>query len=130
MSWHNLALNPDAIASLFSDVPSLENIELFSLTTNRDGPNVIATIELARYPDRPSQRWSSEFHSVQVRLNFIAISDFKARGLHTEMNVDITIKRDSNNGLKVCFVGRHNDIDISFNSRFFRIDRVTPYFVP
>ena len=126
-SWHNLALNPEAIANLYNYVPYLENVELFSLLMNRDGPQISASLKLSRYPDKPPKRWLPEFNTVQVHLNFIDISNFMARGLYTEMKVDVRIKRDSNTGLKVHFKGLDNNMDVSFDSGFFHIDRITPY---
>jgi hypothetical protein len=41
MTWLSLLENPEAMASLFEGAPSLEDVEVASITMDRDGPTVL-----------------------------------------------------------------------------------------
>jgi hypothetical protein len=108
MTWIELAENPSALTSLFASAPSLENVELFSVETKRDGPTVELIIGLDEYPVSPPARWQSAEtpNAATVTLQLIDLESFQFNGWSTTNTVKISIHRLPNEKLELTANGK------------------------
>ena len=126
MSWHQLALNPQSLDSLYDVVPALGSVELFSIELDRDSAQLQIRVELPIFPDKPSARWHKNFNRVQIKLSFLGIENFQAQGWDRSMKVRIEInKRDG--GLDVALSNPEIDLAYSFQTGFMRIENISAY---
>ena len=91
--WHKLALNFEAITSLYSVGPSLENIELLKFGLDRDDPSAFMVLDLRDFPDSPSKRWHPDFNSIALHLRFIGVTSFRFEGINHTMLVNALISK-------------------------------------
>ena len=123
--WHKQALNPKALETLYEEVPTLENVELFSLSLGARRDLKIA-FELPRFPDKPSPRWHKECNTVNIKLVFWDIADFEAKGWFKDMRAKIDLER-TETGLKVSIQNSGIGLMISFSCSFMRIEKISAY---
>lgn len=126
MNWYQLAENPQALDSLYTTVPELENVELFSIYLHRDAARFQINFNLPIFPDKPSARWHKDFNTVQAQLAFSSITDFRAQGWFTRMKVNIEIKR-RDGLLEVVIFNAELDLRYAFSSEFLRIEHISAY---
>ena len=126
VKWHQLALNPQALDTIYVDVPKLENVELFAINLNREGSNIEIRFDLPHFPEHPSKRWNPEFNTVQVKLIFWTVTNFEAKGWQSEMIVQIDMKKKEDL-INVVVSASKIDLMFSFSCEMFRIENITAY---
>ena len=95
MKWHQLAINPQSLDSLYETVPELENVRLFSINLVREGSQIEIRFDLPAFPDKPSVRWHKDFNTAQVQLTFWGIRKFEGKGWQTDMKVKIDMNKNN-----------------------------------
>jgi len=126
MRWHKLSENFQAVENIYTNVPSPDNVEIFSICLNRESPKIRIVFDLPIFPDKPPVKWHKSFNTAQIELTFYDIKNFQASGWSTEIKADIDIEK-VNNQLKISVTGREINLSFSFSCEFFRIDKVTAY---
>ena len=126
VKWHQLALNPQALGTIYDDVPELENVDLFSINLDREASNIEIRFDLPRFPEHPSKRWSEEFNKAQLTLKFWTITNFKANGWQSDMMVQIDVE-EKDGLIKVVLANSRIDLLFSFSCEMFRIENITAY---
>jgi hypothetical protein len=127
MTWVDLAENPSALTSLFDSAPSLENVELFSVKTDRDGPTVELIIGLDESPASPPARWqyAETPNATSVTLQLIDLESFQFDGWSTTNTVKISIQRLPNEKLELTANGGTTRLNCCCG--WLRIGGVSPY---
>ncbi len=68
--WWELAHNPRVVLAYYTHPPQLIGVEIHSVMLHRDGPTLELVVELPRFPDRPSPRWTVGANMAFARLRF------------------------------------------------------------
>lgn len=91
-SWHELAMNPEAVNQLYRVPPKLARVELTEVTLHRDGPRLSVQALLAELPDNPPRRWVRDgCNAAAIQLDFFAVSDVTLAGWSTSNVTDLEI---------------------------------------
>jgi hypothetical protein len=126
MTWQNLLENPEAITGLFENAPSLEDVEIASITLDREGPTIALSILLRDYPTKPSPRWKrSGVNAVAMRLQLLGVSSAIIEGWSISNRATVTLKRDATDQIQVHAVGKNLRLECSCG--WLRVDGVTGY---
>lgn len=126
-NWHLLLLNPESIEMLYSTAPSLEQVELRRVQVEHDAPSVTLDVHLADFPDKPSTRWHPDFNSIQLTLRFFDVTAFRAEGMCKGMKASLSISKERDKPMLVEFGKKSTDCSLSFCSKFFRVEKVSPF---
>lgn len=97
MKWYELAANPLAVTSIYTEVPSLESALLKEIILDRNGPQVIWKIELPTFPDKPPARWKfRDYNIVQLELHLWELASINIRlwTPHNEVHASIDPAED------------------------------------
>jgi hypothetical protein len=81
LSWHQHLMNPEALSTLFDSMEGLDWLDVIEVGLKRDGRVVVLRADLARYPERPSRRWTAQANRVQVELQLIGVEELRIAGL-------------------------------------------------
>jgi hypothetical protein len=95
--WTDLLDDPRTVHAIFGEAPSLDQVELLSITLRRDGPVAAVSIELAEseFPVFPPSKWrDAGFNRVHVELQCVGVSALEIRGLETTPIFDLKIEQD------------------------------------
>lgn len=95
--WTDVLDDPRTVRAIFGHAPSLDQVELLSITLRRDGPIAALDIELAEaeFPVFPPHKWrEAGFNRVQVHLQCVGVRTLEIRGLETTPIFDLKIERD------------------------------------
>lgn len=125
MSWYDLAQNPEALRSLYPSGLALDQVSLFAVELDREGPLVRLRFDLDRFPEVPPARWHGKGHNrAQLTVEF-----FDAREL-----VITGWSRDNPWRLEVTAEGDRQRVraggtggEVRFTSGTFRIANVSGY---
>ena len=124
--WLDELENPEAINSVFETAPSLDEVEIVSVSMDRDGPTVVLAVALHESPSKPSPRWQrTGANAVTLNLQMFAVEAVKMEGWSTDNKVKLTIVRESPDQMKVTAVGPR--VQMSWYCRFIRVHGLTPY---
>lgn len=133
MKWYEFADNPQAISVLYTDVPLLEDIEIFQVNMQLHNLLTEITFSLPRYPDNPPRRWHMDCNIVSVTLSFYDIYSTKFMlqnsNMHAKYSITISLS-DSSSERKLIRVTTNtatsNDaIEMTFG--YFFIQKFEPY---
>ena len=92
--WPELLADPRTIRAIFGEAPSLDQVELHSITLRRDGPTVALNVVLAEseFPPFPSRKWrEAGFNRVALEILCIGVRALEIRGLETTPIFDLKI---------------------------------------
>jgi hypothetical protein len=123
--WHQLAMNPEALSNLYQSVPELQNVDIHRILLHRDGPVMTISLDLPRFPDKPSRRWHEASNTVQIELDFIGLESIELRGWSTDNIVDIQLNRLPDGKIAINISGAM--INLRATCVAFRIQRVNAY---
>ena len=124
MSWHKLVDNPKAIAHLYNDIPPLHGMEVIAIKLNRDGPMVRMEMDFPVFADHRPHRWSQQWNTVAIQLDFISVTGLKIGGLDTSPVLDFAIQKQES-GLLVEAAG--GGMSIHFQCENIYIQAITGY---
>ena len=125
MSWLKFAENPEAASSLFDPPPSLQNVEIFTLKIDRDGPAAELTIALDEYPSSPPSKWQTQqANAVTMTLQLLALADLEVKGWSTTNRAEMQITRVNAEQLEIVAMGANFTIRATFS--FLRIAGFSP----
>ena len=126
MTWQNLLENPEAITTLFQNVPSLEDVEIVSITMDREGPTIMLSILLRDYPTKPSPRWNRNgVNAVALRLQLLGVVSTIIEGWSNSNRATVTLERDAADQIQVHAAGE--DLRLECSCGWLRVDGVTGY---
>ncbi len=101
MTWLDFAENPKAIGSLYESVPSLEGVEVMSISFDRGGPTLGLAIALNEYPASPPSRWQDDGgNAVVLNLQLLGVESIEFRGWSTTNLATIEVHREDNGLLR------------------------------
>jgi hypothetical protein len=123
--WHTLAQNPQAIRELFGHAPSLERFTVVALALHEDGPQFTVRGDLSTFPTSPPARWSPEFNTVQLVLDFWGVRDVSITAWSSENAVDLSIRRTDSALIECTGVGPNTRFTVL--SEWFRIATLSGY---
>jgi hypothetical protein len=126
MTWQNLLENPEVITNLFDNAPSLEDVEIASITMDREGPTIALSILLRDYPTKPSRRWkTSGVNAVALHLQLLGVGSIAIEGWSISNRATVTLERDDADQIRVHAAGENLRFECSCG--WLRVDGVTGY---
>ncbi|NDL01392.1 hypothetical protein GPY23_21415 [Photorhabdus bodei] len=97
---------------VYSNPPSINEIDIFSIDVKRDGPTVIMSFDLVNsLPDKTPDKWGKDFNRCRAGIYCFGVSNLNMQGIETDMVTKIDIKMMDNNNIVSI---KNNDIDIKF----------------
>jgi hypothetical protein len=124
--WLDKLENPEAITSVFETAPSLEDVELLSVTLSQDGPTMLLVIALNESPSKPSPRWQrAQPNAVSVKLQLFVVENIRLEGWATDTKVRIDIEGERGGNITVTAVGLR--VKLTCSCRFCSVKGITPY---
>jgi hypothetical protein len=124
--WVDKLDNPEAVMSLFEVPPSLDDVEIISVTISRDGPTVLLAISLHDPPSKPSPRWKRiEANAVSLKLQLFAVENLRLEGWATDTRVRLDV--DGERGGTITLSATGSGVNLSCSCRFLSIQGITPY---
>jgi hypothetical protein len=125
--WIDKLDNPEAIMSLFEVPPSLNEVEIISITLSRDGPAMLLAIGLCEPPSKPSRRLQRiKANAVSVKLQLFVVENLRLEGWVTDTRVRLHIGGERGGNITVSAAGP--GVTISCSCRFLSVQGVTPYY--
>ena len=119
-SWHELAMNPEAVTQIYRVPPSLSRVQLTEINLHRDGPRISVHAILSEFPDHPPRRWLRDGCNVAaIQLDFFAVSDVALAGWSTDTVTDLEITEAP--GGRVAISARFSGGSLSATCESFRI---------
>ena len=93
--WHEYLENPEAIRSLYGDVPPLTAVRLMKVQLQEGGPTAVLSLVLPTYPIHPPIRWSrTGFNAATLNLRLFAVRRYEQSGWQVNNIVDIHITKE------------------------------------
>lgn len=102
-NWTDLVENRQAIATLYTDTPSLEPFNLVEVRTDRDGPVLYLRGNLRDFPQQPSPRWPADANTLQITFQLVGLRSLSVQGWATTNRGPLTIEREDSHGVRVLF---------------------------
>jgi hypothetical protein len=126
MTWSKLLENPQAVTNLFDSGPSLEDVEITSLTMERDGPTIAMSILLREFPTKPSPRWKRNgVNAVLMRLQLLQVESITVEGWSILNRATITLDRGNADQVQVRAAGQK--LRLKCTCGWLRVDGVNGY---
>ena len=121
--WHGRK----AVEEVYATPPTLENIDLFCVDVNRQGPRIDMRFNLAEFADRPPAEWvEAGKNRVQVKLVFKSVEGLVIRGFGwtNVATIDMELVDEETLAVRV-----HGDTtDITFRcSRYLTLQSLSAY---
>ncbi|WP_238399269.1 immunity 50 family protein [Photorhabdus bodei] len=111
MYWTDLP-GSELMKRVYSNPPSINEIDIFSIDVKRDGPTVIMSFDLVNsLPDKTPDKWGKDFNRCRAGIYCFGVSNLNMQGIETDMVTKIDIKMMDNNNIVSI---KNNDIDIKF----------------
>lgn len=86
--WTDKLIDSTKLFKIFESEPSLENVELVSLTLSRDNNSLIIILDLNDFPKNPPIKWEvNKYDTVQISLAFYSVSSIKLEDWNSERNI-------------------------------------------
>lgn len=102
MNWYELAENPQAIAGIYRDVPSLKAVRLIEVSLNVRGPKMNLKIDLPRFPDNVPARWKLQgYNRIQLQLDFWILQSLQIEDWWASEKADIEISRHNDKQVRL-----------------------------
>ncbi|AWK40301.1 hypothetical protein GPY51_24305 [Photorhabdus laumondii subsp. laumondii] len=109
MYWTDLP-GSELMKRVYSNPPSINEIDIFSIDVKRDGPTVIMSFDLVNsLPDKTPDKWGKDFNRCRAGIYCFGVSNLNMQGIGTDMLTKIDIKMMDNNNIVSI---KNNDIDI------------------
>lgn len=102
--WYQLCENAQAIEQLYITPPALDQVEMFEVCVQRDGPHLQLRVELPTFPDKPPARWPAGANAVQVTLDLWGMTDVELAGWGTTNAGTLTLARADDGRVRFAFV--------------------------
>ena len=99
-------------------------MEVIAIKLNRDGPMVRMEMDFPVFADHRPHRWSQQWNTVAMQLDFIGVTGLKIGGLDTSPVLDFAIQKQET-GLLVEAAG--GGMSIHFQCENIYIQAVTGY---
>jgi hypothetical protein len=122
--WCSLCDNPQALERLYTSNDGLDLVDLHEVVLHRDGPRLQMIFDLARFPDRPSQRWDPEANTLQVQVSAWGVKSLRLEGWTTAMKGFLRLEK-LGDIYQLTF--RAESTDLSATCHGLRIDRLSAY---
>ena len=122
--WVEYTHNPRAITHLYKDVPPLLGVEVTAIRLDPRGPTIHCALDLPRFADIRPPRWSKEFNTVAVEIDFSGIRNLRISDLVTIPILNFAISK-LESGLSVEATG--SGMSMSFHCDSIYIQTVTGY---
>ncbi|MGW6448816.1 Imm50 family immunity protein [Lentzea sp. NPDC055074] len=74
-SWLDHVWHRRIVDEVYSAPPTLDDIDLFDVRLDREGPRIHLRFNFATYADRPKPEWSQNCNRVQVELAFVGVRE-------------------------------------------------------
>jgi hypothetical protein len=125
-SWLDYVPNRHVVDTLYSVPPLLDELELFTVLLDREGPLVTLRFNLARYADTPPELWGErKYNTVQIELRCMSVRALLISGWEYTNTVSIRLRPLDDEMLAVALSG---DTTISFEcSRYLDIKKISAY---
>ncbi len=75
MTWLDYVWRRQLVDEVYSTPPLLDDLDLFCVNVDREGPRIDMRFNFATYADRPRPEWSDKCNRVQVRLTFSGVRE-------------------------------------------------------
>ncbi|MGB1204809.1 MAG: Imm50 family immunity protein [Chitinophagales bacterium] len=122
--WTQFLLNNKGIHTIFSKIPSLNEVEIFALNFDRNCSSLNMVVELKDYPIHPPKKWvASKYNTVQLVFSLIDISHIELSSWNTENYVSIKIEK-SNDRLLLETLG---NIKLKVGFGFLDLKKISAY---
>lgn len=126
-NWIEFIVNSQPIKAIYGDcTPSLENVEVYSILFNRDGPTVSIKLNLNEYPVKPPKKWEvQKFNTVQIVLSFSEVKSINMSGwVYTNYSMDLMVSKRNE---LISLSAKNNDFEINLESGFVDVDSISAY---
>ena len=122
--WHQYILNPEALTSLFKEIPDLSHIVLHEVVLERQGEFISLRFDLDQFPLSAPDAWS-EYNTVQVVLQIIQTSSLFIKGWQSPLSgiLNVSLKEEETYQLTFESVGCAIDIEAAG----IRLEKVSAY---
>lgn len=90
MDWYEIALNPLAVANLYTNVPPLKSVHIQKIIylADRASLQIVTTFP---FPDHAPKRWQYQgYNSVQIQLGLSGLPNFQL--FHYSPHHDVSIE--------------------------------------
>ena len=125
MSWAGVIENPKQLEAFFDRTDDLDQLSLFEVILDREGPCLRVRANLSRFPDRRSPRWAVTANRAQITLSMWDVSDVSITGWATTVQGRLTARRLSPTQVEFSFHGA--DVNIQGRCGGVRLDAVTAH---
>ena len=94
MHWNDLD-GSILFNKVFSKSVKINEIDIFDITIDREGPTVIITFDLiGELPDNPPPKWVKGYNRCRCGINCRSVSAIKIEGISTNMPAKIKIDKN------------------------------------
>jgi hypothetical protein len=127
INWIEFIVNSQPIKAIYGDyTPSLENVEVYSILFNRDGPTVSIKLNLNEYPVKPPKKWEvQKFNTVQIVLSFSEVKSINMSGwVYTNYSMDLVVSKRNE---LISLSAKNNDFEINLESGFVDVGSISAY---
>ena len=117
-------LNPQALTSIFGNIPVFEGSELVDIQLKRDGPILFMTLMTKEEVKTKPKRWD-HWDVVYIQLSFLTIRNLDIKGWGKDNIVTQFELSDNmeNNSLEI---KGNNGLRINTNFEWVNVEKVTP----
>jgi hypothetical protein len=122
-SWHSITLNPQAIESIYGNVPTLDSVEIVRLSLVRDGPNASIQFLLNVLPERVPLKWGKP-RQVSITLDLMGVRSLHLDGWATHPLGSLILEKLPDSSLRFEFRSP-NKIEAVMCCDFVRIASIT-----
>lgn len=118
--WENLIQNPQALLSVYKQLPTSESLQITSIDLDYNGPTLRMCILFPDFPDFPAKKWHHQAKHFSVMFSF-SIEEISIKKFGTKNVASIFCEPLENpNMISVSVAGA--DIDVRFTSYIGRLD--------
>ena len=122
-SWHLNTLNPQAIESIYGNVPKLDSVDIVRLNLVRDGPNASIQFLTVALPERIPAKWGKP-QQVSITLDLMGVRSLLLNGWATHLHGSLTLDKLLDSSLSFEFHSPNN-VNIVISCDFVRITSIT-----
>lgn len=123
--WYEYAENPQAVHSVYSGDPALNQISVFAIGFDREGPSLQLRFDVDVFPDRPPDKWEGRrFNSAQFTVDFFGVINSRLDRWGTDNSGTIVVETDGTTS-RVRVEG--SNVNLQFACDTFRIARISGY---
>lgn len=122
--WYKNLENPFFLKSLYKVIPDLKEVELVSIQVINDGPTLRVAFNIGRFADNPPKKWDQPYNTVRLVIEFFDLKNLRWIGWGVNVFADIAIHEEQGkNKVQI----KSEIIDLSFEAKFFRVERIDGY---